>query len=262
MFASLFSSDVKSCDNKDEKSLADSRLALKSVLRTLTTDRSLVKGASSRGRKGRAGKGHPLFNQVFGTNKYSFNTMGIFQFTNRVNVDSITADGSGNISLFISLAPSVCTNWSSQSSLFDEFRIHEVRISFIPSLSTAVKDGQMFVTVDDDASPASSGPASVDVMMQSGEVWWGSTRAPPGSYVGGDFVKPYTYKCAPSSVAAAPAVVISSTPVAGLGAWIDIATLTTTAPLGGVLVRVQGTTPSVVVFHYVLEFVMQYRLVR
>ncbi len=214
-------------------------------------------------KKGQTRFRNDVLSSSLGSNFHSYDSSGVFQFTNRVYVpNGLLTTAGGLLTLGVSLDPTVPTQWSSQSNLFDEFRIDEIRFSLIPTLSSCPTDNTVAICIDDDAVPGTSVPSSMDAMLQYGNAWWGNSRALPGSYCGGAKVPAYTYKCAPPSLACTPDLVSGAIVGTNLGSWGDIGSAGT-AHMGMLFCRSDALlTVSSSVASYVLEYVMQFRQVR
>ncbi len=247
---------VTPCDRKLSDPPQTSLHALRAVVATMTRQ-------SGGGKRGKRGKGRVSarrmgFGPVLGSNHFSYTSDGVYTFTNRtMQQNAISSNASGIISYSINLNPSVPTNWSAQTNLFDEARIHAIRVTLIPHQTASVG---LAIAIDDDNAVAAA-PSSVDVVMQYGNCWFGSVVSPPGCIQNGGKVKAYEYTCAPASQAIVPNDVVSSVPLVPLGAWGDVGSYAT-GSLGFLLIRADNCIVSTTYFDYVFEFVMQYRQTR
>lgn len=252
-------SDSKLSDLKS----SDAKLDARTVHFVRTTLASMV-GSAGRGKRSKGNKNGahgPEWGPVLGSNHFTFNSTGVFSFTNRLaNQAGVVASAGGIISQAIALNPSVPTNWSQQSSIFDNYRINAVRFSLIPRQSLTNTDVLLAIAIDDDMTAATA-PSSIDTLMQYGTVWFGSTRAPPGSSANGAMVKPYTYTCAKPKLATEPSAISGTVVLDSLGAWSDIAGVSS-GTAGFILLRADGCTASQTYFDYVLEYEMQFRQTR
>jgi hypothetical protein len=250
-------SDHDDIHKDEQKTLSPSSVTfVRETLRLMSTG---LKGSS---RRQSSSKG-PHWGPVLGSNRFSFNSTGVFSFTNRYAVQAgVVASAGGVINTMIAANPTIPTNWSQQSSIFDNYRINAIRLTLVPRQSLTNTDVALAIAFDDD-NGAAVAPTSIDFVMQYGDVWFGSTRAPPGSFSNGGRVAPYTYTCAPPSKATMPNTVISAGTIVqpNLGSWCDIGSATGGSN-GNFLLRADGCTASQTYFDYIVELEMQFRQTR
>lgn len=245
-------------DSKDGEIIVDSSAFLADIEQK---ERKLLRGLIRSG-LGRPGKGKKRgtqqgYDAMFGNNTYTVDNAGTFTFCNRF-VTSLGTDGTGLLSTGTLFLPSSATQWASQSSLFDEFRIVSLRFSLLNNRgSSAILEGPIYVAMDDDAI-SSTAPTSNDVMLQYGNVWFGDSTCTPGTYSGGVKVPPYTYLCTKNPNISG--TVTSSIPSTPLGDWCDIASVSSTQ--GALLIRASGLSVSATYFLLVTEYVIEFRQVR
>ena len=75
---------------------------------------------------------------------------------------SLTSTGSGNLLSYVSMNPSGSSEWTSLSTLFDEFRVVGAKLHLLPMFSGSTTAGMICVCYDNDSLTT---PASIDDVM-------------------------------------------------------------------------------------------------